>query len=106
MGAKKRKHRQAVIEGKEPPFRASENQKLGCPVPGCYRFLVDGQSPHGFCPYHEDELRFLLFVLPRIEVGPQEIPGVAGLVLPGQPGYVMPEEDIIEEMKRHGRLKP
>jgi len=104
MGTKKRQHRQAVIEGKEPPFRASQDQNLKCPVPGCYRFLVDGRSPNGFCPYHEELLAFLLFILPRIRVEQRQTP--SGLVLPGQPGYAAPEKVIKTEIEKHGRLKP
>ena len=102
MGTKKRQHRQAVIEGKELPFR----ERPKCPVPGCGSFLVDGRSPNGFCPYHEELLRFLAYVLPRIRFGSQETPEAPGLILPGQPGFNVPLEVIRGEMERKGRLKP
>lgn len=100
MGTKKRKHRQAVIEGKELPFK----ERPKCPVPGCGSFLAAGRSPNGLCPYHEGFLQALAYMLQRFRSGPQQTS--SGLVLPGQPGYVMPEEVIRAEMEKYGRLKP
>jgi len=100
MGTKKRKHRQAVIEGKEQPFE----ERPKCPVPGCGSFLGAGRSPNGLCPYHEGLLQALAYMLQRFRFGQQQTS--SGLVLPGQPGYVMPEEAIKAERGKHGRLKP
>ena len=70
------------------------SQKYGhCPVPNCARNIIQGRSPHGLCPHHEELLDFLLFILPHIKAGPGT-PKAPGLILPGQPGYTMPGEII------------
>ena len=72
-------------------------QKYGhCPVPNCERRIIEGRSPHGLCPHHEELLDFLLFVLPHIrdEPGTSKAPG---LILPGQPGFNVVAEDIIKK---------
>jgi len=100
VGKRKKEHRQAVIDGKEPSFK----ERPKCPIPGCGSVLVDGRSPNGYCPYHEGLLQFLAYVLPRIRFGPPQTS--SGLLLPGQEGYIMPEEVIKAEMEKQRRLKP
>lgn len=70
------------------------NQKYNhCPVPKCKRNIISERSPHGLCPYHEEQLDFLLFILPHIKIG-QENPNLSGLILPGRPGFTIPKEVI------------
>ena len=62
---------------------------------------MPGRSPHGLCPHHEELLDFLLLVLPNIKSEPAQ--SKSGLVLPGQPGYVVPKEVIRSAVeKRRG----
>jgi hypothetical protein len=99
---KKDKRRVAVGE----IFRDGKVTKLTkCPVPNCPRGVTTGESAHGLCPKHEEDLAFLLFILPHIRMEKAETP--SGLVLPGQPGFqAVPEAVIKEEIQKHGRLKP
>ena len=86
-------------------FRDGKVSKMvRCPVPSCQGSVITGNSAHGLCPQHEEDLAFLLFILPRIRVEQTKTPG--GLVLPGQPGFGVPEPVIKKEMKEHGRIKP
>lgn len=81
------------------------SQKYGhCPVPNCKRRLIPGRSPRGLCPKHEEDLDFILFILPHIRAG-SGTPKAPGLILPGQPGYTVPPEVIKKEIEK-GRLKP
>lgn len=67
-------------------FRDGNVLKLvKCPVPGCSSHVITGHGAHGLCSKHEEDLAFLLFVLPRIRVQKSNVPG--GLVLPSQPGF-------------------
>jgi hypothetical protein len=87
-------------------FRNGKVTKLTrCPVPGCPRGVITGNSVHGLCPKHEEDLAFLLFILPYIRVEQGMAP--RGLVLPGQPGFeAVPEAVIKQEIAKHGRFKP
>ena len=82
-------------------FREGKISKLvRCPVPSCPGSVITGNSAHGLCPKHEEDLAFLLFILPRIRMEQSKPP--SGLVLPGQPGF----QAVPEEIKKHGRIKP
>jgi len=87
-------------------FRDGKISKLvRCPVPNCRGFVITGNSAHGLCPKHEEDLAFLLFILPHIRVEQGKRP--SGLVLPGQPGFqAVPKAVINEEIRKHGRIKP
>lgn len=50
-----------------------------CPVPLCEEHVITGNSANGLCPKHEEELAFLLFILPHIRFE-QKTPG--GLATP------------------------
>ena len=89
MSKKRDRNRAAAGE----VFRDGKVSKLvRCPVPSCRGFVITGDSPHGLCPKHEEDLAFLLFILPRIKIEQGKTP--SGLVLPGQPEYTMPKEVI------------
>lgn len=80
----KKKDRNRVAAG--GVFRDGKVSKLvRCPVPSCQGSVITGKSAHGLCPYHEELLGFLLFILPHIKI---EAKTPSGLVLPGQPGFV------------------
>lgn len=102
MSHKKDRKRAAAGE----VFREGKVSKLvKCPVPNCPRGVITGNSAHGLCPYHEEFLESLLFLLPHIKIEQGKTPG--GLVLPGQPGFeAVPEAVIKEEIRKHGRFKP
>jgi len=94
--SKKRDRNRAAAGG---VFRDGKVSKLvRCPVPSCQGSVITGNSAHGLCPKHEEDLAFLLFILPHIRTE-QKPPG--GLVLPGQPGFqAVPEAVIKEEIRR------
>ncbi len=87
-------------------FRDGKISKLTrCPVPDCTRGVISGNSAHGLCPYHEEFLGALLFLLPHIRIEQGKTPG--GLVLPGHPGFqAVPEQVIKAEIEKHGGIKP
>lgn len=101
MSHKKDKKRAAAGE----IFRDGKVSKMrGCPVPSCQGSVITGNSAHGLCPKHEEDLAFLLFILPHIKMEQSKTP--SGLVLPGQPEFkAVPEAVIEEEMRKHGRIK-
>lgn len=66
--------------------RGRMSKKYGhCPVPNCERRLIPGRSPHGLCPKHEEDLDFLLFILPKIKAEP--LSSKSGIILPGSPEF-------------------
>ena len=88
-----KKDRKRVAAGEV--FREGKITKLQrCPVPKCSRGVITGNSAHGLCPYHEEFLETLLFLLPHIQIK-QGTPG--GLVLPGQPGFEIAPEAVIKQ---------
>jgi len=62
--------------------------------------VITGRSAHGLCPKHEEDLAFLLFVLPHIKI--EQGKTLGGLVLPGQSGFEVAPEAVIKD----GRFKP
>jgi len=99
----KRKDRNRAAAGEV--FREGKVSKLvRCPVPSCRGFVITGNSAHGLCPRHEEDLAFLLFILPHI--GMEQGKTQSGLVLPGQPGFEAVPEAVGKEEMRKGRVKP
>jgi hypothetical protein len=92
LSHKKNKRRAAAGE----VFRDGKVSKLTkCPVPNCPRGVVTGNSVHGLCPKHEEDLAFLLFILPHIRV--EQGKTQSGLVLPGSPGFTAVPEEVIKQ---------
>lgn len=86
MSHKKDKKRAAQGE----VFRDGKISKLTrCPVPNCPRGVITGNSAHRLCPYHEEFLTALLFLLPHIKIEQGKTPG--GLVTPGHPEFGIPK---------------
>jgi len=96
MSKKRDRNRAAAGE----VFRDGEVSKMTrCPVPSCQGSVITGNSAHGLCPKHEEDLAFLLFILPHIRAEPGKTP--SGLVLPGQPGFEAVPKVVIKD----GRIK-